>query len=70
MKIWVCVEYLEPLSWAVREGRKWHVVKKVVSHITLITKGQKRQPKAYLFGYGKVRVKNRIAFITPDQVTP
>lgn len=66
MKVWVCVETFKPFRWAVREGRRWHIVKEFESRIRLVGMRGKRQPLAYLQGEGRVVVKNGKATIYPE----
>jgi hypothetical protein len=63
MKIWICVESLSPLRWAIRYGNKWRIVKNFISKIDLRPKDGKIAPQAYLEGFGRVKFKKNNAVI-------
>ena len=55
MKIWICVEKFKPLTWAIRYGNKWRLVKDFICNISLKPKKGKIAPHAYLEGNGTVK---------------
>ena len=63
MKIWVCLESVRPLRWAVREGNKWHVVKEVEINVPMKTRRGVRAPHGYLAGTGTVIISGGKAVI-------
>lgn len=69
MKIWICLESLKPMRWAVRYGNKWAVVKKVISKIPLITRRGKNQPKCYLAGDGIALIRKEVAYLNYRSTT-
>lgn len=54
MKIWICVEKFKPLTWAIRYGNKWRLVRYFTSKIQLNSAKGKIAPHAYLEGEGRV----------------
>ena len=63
MKIWICVEKWKPLTWAIRYGNKWRLVRHFVSKIPLKSKQGKIAPHAYLEGEGRVHFAENRATI-------
>ena len=62
-KVWVCLESLKPLRWAVREGNRWYTVKEIDIRLPMKTKRGKRAPHGYLSGTGTVTISGDRATI-------
>ena len=62
-KIWLALESVKPLRWAIRYGGKWRIVKEVKIEIPMETRKGKIAPHGYLFGIGKVIFKESVAFL-------
>ena len=57
--IWLALETLRPLRWAIRYGNQWWIVKTVKVLIPLRTRRGTIQPKAYLVGRGRVQISHK-----------
>jgi hypothetical protein len=67
MKIWVCLDRIDPKDgnvWAVREGNRWHTTKQIQIDIPL-HEGPSRtiQPKAFFVGQGQVTRRGELLIV-------